>query len=245
MNAKTLAIAVLFLCFAPLAADACPSGRPDSLAYIRRDNNRCEGIREPTVSAGLRLISFSTSALELITPQEYPDTIALRIPTANTPQISLQSFHRSYLLDGLETESTPTGATFALDTAVLKRAEIPPQTLHAIAFTTADATPVYYPVILDRPSDRYQFLVFSPQRRVFPNVAIRRHSDGEVIWQEDPPRQIDRTFVKVIIEFSDLPEPGTYELYLEDENGSDRTFVFQHDPAWYESPSNRDRQPDN
>lgn len=96
-NAKVfLTLLFLSVTLGATPALACPRGNPDSLAYIDR-GDRCEGLINHSISASIRLVSFTTGA-----PAEYPNRLILRIPGINQmPQFKMQSFLRGYLLDNL------------------------------------------------------------------------------------------------------------------------------------------------
>ena len=90
-NYKLLFIGLLLFCFNPKVAQACPRTRnPRSLAYVRRENNRCEGLQRRNISSStFDLISFSTSNIN-----RYPKTLNIRVRgTGRTrPIIEVQSF---------------------------------------------------------------------------------------------------------------------------------------------------------
>lgn len=226
MISRIFAVTLLLLSLSPITAQACPTGNAASLAYIRRDNNRCEGLTDELISDTFSLVSFLTTSLT-----DYSNTLVIRIPgTGNTrPAITLQSPYRNYLLDNLNIASSTSGYTFSLNTQpVLRKAEIPFTSLQATAYITRDSSPVYFPVILGNASDAYQFTINSPQRTSFPVLEIRR--DGQTVFSNPlaTPRQ-------GIIRFSwsyGNASAGTYELYLEDSNGDTRTFRFEHNPNW-------------
>lgn len=145
----------------PNYANACQKANPWSIAYILRDDNRCEGILDRNISGDtLRdLISFATSKLT-----EYPDNLSIQVPGDNNqkPIISVQSFLKRYRLDELETEYLQSNHTFDLNTKkVLQhpRANVPIKSLRSLAFIIDDSEPVYYPVILEEGSNQYEFVI--------------------------------------------------------------------------------------
>ncbi|NER26919.1 MAG: hypothetical protein F6J89_04625 [Symploca sp. SIO1C4] len=230
MNFKILLTSLLILSFSPLAAQGLcpPQGNPRSFAYMRRDNNRCEGIKERDITSidALSLISFSTNNLT----NSYPNNLNIRVPgTGNTrPNIKIQSFPTSYRLDQLESSPRESEFTFLLDTNILKKVPIPIGTLRATANITRNSSPVYFPVILGQPSGRYEFVVYSPQSNTFPTFEIRRNE--QVIWSE--PLKIPRSgHISFSWEYGNATA-GTYELYIVDGNGKPRTFRFEHNPDW-------------
>lgn len=220
--------ALLFLSFIPLSAQACPPGHPQSLAYIRRDDNRCEGVQPTEVSAALNFTSFTTHSLS----NEYPDILSLFVPgTGNSkPEITLQSLVRNYLLDSL-TNLTPkgTGYQFNLDTKpVLQKAKVPLTSLRATAYITRNSQPIYYPVILGSPSGKYTFVLYAPQRTRFPILEIRRN--GKTLFS-NPRQNPTRGEVILTWDYRNTP-PGQYELYIiadQQQSGKiERRIVFEH-----------------
>ena len=72
-------LTLTILSITPLSAIACQNGHPDSLAYIRRDENRCEGLKDgQDVSLSFRLTSLVSRSLN-----SYPDTLTVKIPAPN------------------------------------------------------------------------------------------------------------------------------------------------------------------
>ncbi|MEL4898582.1 hypothetical protein P9B04_24545, partial [Crocosphaera sp. Alani8] len=114
-------ISVYLLNMTGLTANACPTGRPTDISYIRRDNNRCEGIKDRRdVSNNFELIAFSTTNLT-----NYPDTLKIRVPgrEGDKPIISIQSYTKNYRLDEVEARYSNSGFIFNLKTnTVLGRA---------------------------------------------------------------------------------------------------------------------------
>ncbi|NET07866.1 MAG: hypothetical protein F6K09_23545 [Merismopedia sp. SIO2A8] len=226
MKLRITLISLLLLSLSPLAAQACPEGHNRSLAYIRRDNNRCEGLLDSRdATSTIYLIAFSTSNLN-----SYPETLKIEVPgTGNRqPNIEVQSFYRNYRLDQLDSKYSSSGFLFPLNTNVLKKSGIPIRLLRATAYINRNSTPFYFPVILGQPSDRYEFVLYSPQRNTFPTFEIR--SQGKVLSSN--PRQTPRRGqIRFAWKYGDAPA-GTYELYIVDGEGKERTFRFQHDPSW-------------
>ncbi|MGK7894697.1 MAG: hypothetical protein AB4372_13995, partial [Xenococcus sp. (in: cyanobacteria)] len=65
MKIRILFVSWLIFSLFPAIANACQPGNPFSIAYIRRNNNRCEGILDRNINSGSLpdLISFITSDL--------------------------------------------------------------------------------------------------------------------------------------------------------------------------------------
>lgn len=224
------AAAIGLLCFSlgTLPAEAgCQPGNPNSLAYIRRDNNRCEGLQEEKAAAPFKFVSFSTGNLT----NTYPNSLQIRVPgTGNArPEIIIQSDYRNYYLDELAIRESPSGFTFNLPTTILKKAAIPARTLLASASIIRDSVETYFPVILGQPSVQYQFVIFSPERTTFPTFAIRRN--GQIIYNQ-PRNNPTQNYVSLTWKYGNAPA-GTYELYLVDGSGKTRNFRFQHNPNWF------------
>jgi hypothetical protein len=216
-----------------LPAQACPSGDPKSIVYIRRDDNRCEGIKPRNSDRGLRLISFATIGIN-----NYPNTLTLKIPSiANAkPNVRVQSLGKNYILDNVSLTSNNSLFTFSWNPFVLNKEDIRPNSLRALADVNLDAEVVYVPVILQRTSGQYQFVFYTPSRAKFTTVQIRRngkviHSNprnnlqgGEVAFNWDGKKSL----------------AGRYELYIIAEQEQigrppekiTKQIAFQHNPNW-------------
>ncbi len=223
-----LFISVYLLNMTSLTANTCPTGRPRDISYIRRDNNRCEGILDSRpISNNFELVAFSTSNLT-----NYPDTLKIRVPRMESDKliIIIQSYTKNYLLDKIEAEPSPSEFIFNLKTnTVLKRAKIPFNSLLPLAFVEINSIPIYHPVILEQPSNGYKFVIYTRNRRTFHKVEIRQND--KVISNLNP-RNIPK---RGTITFSWQPQNtpvGTYQFYLEDGNGKSISFSFKHDPNW-------------
>ena len=225
---KPLLISLLLLSLSPLATQACPTGNSSTLAYIRRNDNRCEGLRDREISSFFELISFSTNSLS----EDYPTTLNIRVPgTGRTrPAIVVQSFTRNYRLDNLSSAQTTSGYTFSLNTNILKKAKVSTDSLRATAYITRDSSPVFFPVILGSSSNSYEFVINSHQRVAFPTFEIRRNNKAVYSSPRPNPRS---GHIRLNWAYGNAPA-GSYQLYLVDENGSSRTFSFEHNPDWFE-----------
>lgn len=227
MKFKVLALGLLLLGLSPLAAQACPIGNPNSLAYIRRDENRCEGLRDRNISSGFELISFATTNLG----DAYPSSLMIRVPgTGNTrPAIVVQSFEKNYRLDNLNSAQSNGSYAFALNTTVLERAKIPTRSLRATAYITRNSSPVYFPVVLGGSSGSYEFVIFSPERTTFPTFEIRHN--GQAVYK-NPRTTPQEGFVRLSWSYGNSPT-GSYELYIVDGEGQRRSFRFEHNADWF------------
>lgn len=223
----TATVSLLFLGVNSLpAAAVCKPGNPNSLAYIRRDNNRCEGLQEEKASTSFEFVGFSTDNLTDV----YPNPVKIRVPGTGKikPEVIIQSDYRNYYLDELEIRKTASGFTFDLPNTILKKATIPARSLLATASIVRDSVEVYFPVILGQPSGQYKLTIFSLQRTTFPTFAIRRN--GKIIYNQ-PITNPTEGYVSLIWQYGNSPA-GIYELYLVDEQGKSRTFRFEHNLKW-------------
>ena len=222
-------LTLTILSLTPLSAIACQNGHPDSLAYIRRDNNRCEGLKDgQDVSLSFRLTSLVSRSLN-----SYPDTLTVKIPAPNNskPNLVIQSFFRNYRLDEIKLEPN---FIFNLPTAILQKAKIPLNKLRALAYITQKSERVYYPVILGTPSPQYEFVIYSPERVIFTNLEVRRN--GKVIPGSPSPRPNPiQGEVTYTWNPANAPENGRYELYVQ-AKGENQTraysYYFEHHNNW-------------
>lgn len=139
---KLLISLLLFSLFPSLVeANACETGHSWSIAYILRDENRCEGLLDRPVAGNSLpdLISFATSNLT-----EYPNNLlSIQVPgdSSQEPIISIQSFSKRYKLDKLKTEYLQPHFTFDLDTKkVLQHphVKVSLESLRSLAFIVED-----------------------------------------------------------------------------------------------------------
>ena len=222
-------LTLTILSITPLSAIACQNGHPDSLAYIRRDENRCEGLKDgQDVSLSFRLTSLVSRSLN-----SYPSTLTVKIPAPNNskPNLVIQSFFRNYRLDEIKLEPN---FIFNLPTAILQKAKIPLNKLRALAYITQKSQNVYYPVILGTPSPQYEFVIYSPERVVFTNLEVRRN--GKVIPGSPSPRpnpiQGEITYTW---KAANAPENGRYELYINAKREKETrvySYYFEHHNNW-------------
>ena len=225
-----------FLLSLSLPALACEAGDPNQTDYMRRENNRCEGIYPTTnVSSSLRLISLVARNL----PDGYGDRLSLRIPHNGTvsPVLRIQSLRSRYILDNPQLTSNASGFTLNWSTFVLQEAEVPVNSLRAIAFLN-ESQPIYIPVLLGPPASEYEIVFYSPNRTTFKQLEIVRVRDNQVVYThpQTPPQtgEIRFTwnaqnvpagdyFLRVVAEieqFSRPPETRSSQI------------VFRHDPNW-------------
>ena len=216
----------------PLMASSCPTGHPDSLHYIRRDNNRCEGLKDgQDVSLSFRLTSLVSRSLN-----SYPDTLTVKIPAPNnsTPNLVIQSYFRNYRLDEIKLVKSASNFIFNLPTTILQKAKIPLNKLRALAYITEKSQNVYFPVILGTPSPQYEFVIYSPERVIFTNLEVRQN--GKVIPGSQSPRP-NPIQGEVVYTWNPAkaPENGRYELYVQAKGENQNraySYYFEHQNNW-------------
>ncbi|MBD2300329.1 hypothetical protein [Nostoc sp. FACHB-190] len=231
MKYKFLFPSLFIFSLSTLPAQACPSGNPETTDYIRRDNNRCEGIQTRDVTSGIRLISIATRGIT-----NYPDLITLQIPRVGnsntTPEVKLQSLSKNYLLDNLSLKRTQGLFTFPLKPDVLNAAAVPPNSLRALASVNS----IYLPVTIGKPSGRYEFVFYTSRRATFPTFAILRK--GKVIYKS--PRNNYQNG-EVVFTWHALKAPaGRYQIHViaqqerigRKDEPFERRYDFDHNPNW-------------
>lgn len=233
MKYTALFTSLFILSLSTLPSQACSPGDPKSTVYIRRDDNRCEGIKPRNVDRGLRLISFATIGIK-----SYPNTLSLKIPSiANaTPNVIVQSLGKNYILDNLSLTSNKSLFIFSWNPFILNQAQIIPSSLRALADIDFGSQVVYVPVILERPSGQYQFVFYTSNRAKFPTVQIRRN--GKVVHTQTR-NNFQRGEVVFNWDARNIPA-GRYELYVIAEQEQigrppekiTKQIAFEHNPSW-------------
>lgn len=212
--------------FSQLPAQACDSGNPQSIDYIKRDNNRCEGIKNRRVTGGVNLISFATrsipqlgSTLKLAVPQVYRET----------PEITVRSMVKDYQLDSISPQKVPQFYIFTWATQVINSAGVPKDSLRATAFNPSNR--VYLPVILGKTSGKYEFILYSSKPAKINSFKILLNN--KVVHTSSP--KISTGGEIVFIWDAKTATAGNYQLLYEVETGG-RKFSkkesFQHNPKW-------------
>lgn len=235
MNAKLLFASVIALTLSQMPALACPEGNLRSTEYIRR-GNRCEGIkREPISGNSLRLISLATRNI----PNVYDEKVLMKIPQikdGGKPEVKVQSLDKNYQLDNPLLTKNSGFYTLLWDSYVLKREEVPSNSLRALASVSFGSQLVYAPVILGQSSGQYEFVFYSPSRVKFPVFRILRN--GKEVYSK--PSRIAQTN-EIIFNWDGRTSPADrYELQIEAEieprgkptEKINRKFVFEHNPKW-------------
>jgi len=235
MNAKLLFASVIALTLSQMPALACPEGNLRSTAYIRRENNRCEGIKPQPVSGNsLRLISLATRNIP-----SYQAEISMKIPGINgggKPEVKVQSLEKNYQLDNPSLNENSGFYTLLWDSYVLKREDVPSNSLRALASVNFGSQVVYVPVILEQSSGQYEFVFYSPSRVKFPIFRILRN--GKEVYSN--PRKIAQTNEMIFTWDGRNAPAGRYELQIEAEieprgkptEKINRKIVFEHNPNW-------------
>lgn len=212
-----------------LPVQACPSGNPQTTKYIRRENNRCEGIEPRNIVSGINLISIATRGII-----SYPNLLTLQIPSLgnSTPEVKVQSLSKNYLLDNLSLKSSEGRFTFPLKPNVLNQAAVPPNTLRALASVNA----VYLPVTIGQPSGQYEFVFYTSRRAKFSTFEIL--DNGKLIHSN--PRK-NAQIGEVVFTWNAGKVPaGRYQIHVIAEQERigrpaekfERRYYFEHNPSW-------------
>jgi len=233
MKYKFLLTSLLILNFHTLPAQACPNGNPQTLGYIRRDNNRCEGIANINIGSSFRLISFLTRNIPT-----FGDNLSLQIPRIGdtSPNISVRSLGRNYQLDDFSLVPSQNNFTFNWPTRILKEANISPNSLRALASVSLGSQFVYVPVILGQPSGQYEIVLYSSELVKIPTFEISRNN--QVVYRS--PRNNPQRG-EIIFTWDGRNQPaGRYQLRLAAQleqygrppDQVNSLITFEHNPNW-------------
>ncbi len=241
ISAKIFIISIFILGLSSqMAALACPDGKsPKSIDYIRRDNNRCEGIKSIQIEGGdsLNFISIATRKLD-----SYGKNISIEIPRMsgdNQPIVSIRSFSDDYRyqLDDFSLSKTNERFRFNWSSYVLKTKEIPPSSLRGLARYDIGTQPVYVPTIIGQKSNNYEFVFYSQSRVKF-NVFKIIAPDGKQIYSTNRPNPQSG---ETIFNWDGSKAPaGRYKLQyiaiIEPTNRDSQriaaNIIFEHNPDW-------------
>ncbi len=233
-STRVFATTLLWLTLTPTTALACPQlNNPFSDAYGRRDNNRCEGLKSRDASSiEFTLTSFVSRDVDF-EANHYPGTLSLKIPNVNNqqPRFEMQSSVRNYYLDNVAFKNSSANYIFNLPTDVLKRIQIPANTLQATAHISDQSQRVYLPVILGQPSGKYEFTISFPRRTAFPVLEIRQNKKT-VSGSQNPRPNPTRRAITYTWNYQQASK-GRYELYVVAKEGDKErpySFFFNHDP---------------
>lgn len=214
-----LATCAIVLSLAP-SAIACPNGDPNSLAYILRDNNRCEGLTPRPQSSSLDLVSYATNGIG----NSWGNSLSIRVNGTSNPQVLVTSNQRRYQLDRIRSGASPNGFWFQLPTTVLQRSGISPSRLLAVA----ESSNRYYPVILNRATGRYSIVLFVPYRTTI-TLELRNPSGQTVLRRSQS--SVNPGEFRLTWDYGNAPA-GEYRLIVRTNTGDQRTFYLQHDRRW-------------
>lgn len=215
-----LTACAIALSLAP-GAIACPNGDPSTLAYILRDNNRCEGVTDRPQSGYLRLISYATNGIS----DRWGNSLSIRVNGTSNPQVVVSSNQYRYQLDRFRSGSSSNGFRFQLPTNVLQRSGISPSRLLAIA----KSSDRYYPVILNRATGSYSIVLYLPGRTTIPTLELRNPS-GQVVWSRPRTAPVEGE-LRETWDYGNAPA-GEYRLIVRTSTGDQRTFYLRHDRRW-------------
>lgn len=221
-----LLLTTFLLTLAPNPAQAaCPPGDPNKLNYIRRDNNRCEGMRDRRDASGsVSLVSFVTSNLSNL-----PNSLTIRVGGSTNPVLEVQELSRNYRLDDVQMNRSGSSASFPLDTKILRNADIKVNNLLAAAYVVRNTSRIYYPTILGKASGSYTFVLYAPGPTTFRKIQIRKVGNSTLYLNQSLSQPLEGQ-IPLRWSYGRVPA-GSYELYVEDSRGK-RRFRFEHNPQW-------------
>ncbi len=236
MKLKVIAAIVIISCLSSLNAQACVYDDQKLLDYIRRENNRCEGIKPRIdVSGSLRLVSLATRNIK-----DLDTNLTIKIPRINNnnnnlvPEVVVRAINSRYQLDRMALISQTDSHSFSWSTYVIQEANIPINSLRATA--TAGSQTVYIPVIIGQPNRQYELAFVANRPTRFLTLEVRRN--GQVVYQTNRPNYRRG---EIIFTWDGRNEvAGRYELYYKAEleqigrpsEQLSRSIVFEHDPSW-------------
>lgn len=238
MKIKILIVSLIIWNLSYLKAQACSPGNSNSLDYIRRDGNRCEGIiKRHEMTGSLELVSLASRGVNTLS-----NTLTIKIPKTNNssvPSVIIQTIKTPiYKLDKLNLIPTQESYNFSLPTQVIKNQKDPIDfnKLRAIARTPPNSPVVYTPVIIGQPTDAYEIVFYTSGRVRFRTVKIV--GNGKTF-----PLKLRDTFQKGEILFTwdgRSASAGRYRLDYEAdiEQGNirperiKRSIAFEHNPKW-------------
>ncbi|MEH2123307.1 hypothetical protein [Nostoc sp.] len=232
MKYKLLFTSLFFLIsLSTLSAQACPNGKPQITSYIRRENNRCEGIEKTDAAGGINLISITTRGII-----NYPDLLTLQIHsltnTNTKPEVKIQSLSKNYILDNLSLKPTQGRFTFYLNTYVLNKVAVPPNSLRALASVNS----VYLPVTIGKPSGQYEIVFYTSRRAKFSTFEILRK--GKIVYKSPQNNPQDG---ELVFTWNAIKAPaGRYQIHViakqerigRPDDPFERRYDFEHNPSW-------------
>lgn len=217
------------------AQATCSSGSQSSSEYIRRDDNRCEGIQRSrsNISRSIDLISLTSSSEGAL-----GSTLEIKIPrvSSNQPNVEITEPNANYRLNNMSLVSSGQFYRFNLPATQLNRHGISLNSLRALARPQGGNQIVYLPVILNNPAPKYRFVFYSSRAVSFQRAGILKDGRPLVSWGTQGRRQGEKNF-----EWSPgASSAGRYTFYYEanihQSRGTPetvrRSIAFEHDPAW-------------
>ncbi len=241
MNWKPVFVSLILL---PLLAQPanpqpCASGNHRSISYqLRQNDRRCEGIKPFDVSGGgLSLVSLNVGSLNLSR-----SPLTLQVPyrgQTTQPEVRIQSLYanKNYRLVPLELQPKGSWWQFQWPNEVLKRTQIPADTLQALASIQSGTKTVYLPVIFNRAAGIYTFTLWSDRRVRIPTWQIRYR--GTVVDKRSL-RGFQPAGERTFTWDGRRANPGQYELLVQYEieqanaapEAKTLSLTFEHDPKW-------------
>ncbi len=238
MNHKILLATFLIFSLNPLIAQAqdCIRGNPKQSTYQLRDNyRRCEGIKPVDVSGSFSLISLSTGRLN-----DNSNPLTLDVPNIGIPEqqlkVTVQSLQKNYQLIPLEFKPINPRFHFEWSNDVLKKAEIPFDSLNYLTAFLSGSEPVYVPVILGQTSGNYDIVLYS--NRYVKITLFQILQKGQVIYNH---ADLDSYSPgKIFLTWDGSARAGRYQLLIKAKlippNGSPQdasiNITFEHNPNW-------------
>lgn len=155
----------------------------------------------------MRLISFVTRNINA-----YPSRLTLKIPNLgnSTPDVTVQSLGKNYLLDNLSLIPSQSRFTFSFDSYVLNKEQIPPTSLRALASVNLNSLLVYLPVTIGQSSNQHKFVFYTHNGAKFSTIRILRNS--KVVYS-NPRKNFQRGEVGFKWNGRNAPA-GRYVLYV-------------------------------
>jgi hypothetical protein len=241
MKKRILLLSFLLLSIMPpsVQAQSCSRGNTQFTAYMQRENDkRCEGVSPIDVSGAFSLISLSIGRIANLS-----NPLKLEVPSSNPPKVRVRSFAfaKNYQLDPIALRPKGLRHQFYWDNFVLRNANIPVNSLRAIAYVNAGRI-VYVPVIFSPSAGKYDIVLSSDRRASI--TVLKIVQKGKVIYSTSrtefqPKGQIPFTWNGRNND-GKLAPAGWYELHvnakLEQDDSPPRpasvNITFSHNPQW-------------
>lgn len=162
-----------------------------------------------------------------------------KISDGKNPRVIVSSLgdNYHYQLDDLSLTSNGSGFSFSWDTYVLRQANIPVNSLRAVASYSLGSQPVYVPVILGQASSKYEFVFYSEDRVQFTNFEILPQGQEPIYGTS---QTISKSGENIFTWDGRNAPAGRYELHYvafidrrdEPSDRIERRIVFEHNPNW-------------